>query len=192
MRTNCHYWSAHLQLKIPILKLYFEYMMKKTVLLSCLVLTTILSACQSNAPIRQDQSPVENLQISKQHQAALNKQIVVDFYEGVFLKHQVQSYADRYIGSQYIQHNPHVPDGKAPFVNYFTQYFKDNPEAKNEIKRAAAEGDLVYLHVHSTQNKQDRGEAIVDIFRVENGKIVEHWDVQQSIPESSANSNTMF
>ncbi len=117
---------------------------------------------------------------------------MIDFYEGVFLKHQVKTYADRYIGNQYIQHNPHVPDGKAPFVDYFTQYFKQNPEAKNQIKRAAAEGDLVYLHVHSTQNKQDHGEAIIDIFRVENGKIVEHWDVQQSIPATSANSNTMF
>ena len=124
--------------------------------------------------------------------AELNKKIVVDFYNGVFTKHQVQAYSDRYIGSQYIQHNPHVPNGKAPFVNYFTQYFKENPEAKNTIKRAIAEDDLVVLHVHSTENKQDRGTAIVDIFRVENGKIVEHWDVQQEIPKESANTNTMF
>jgi predicted SnoaL-like aldol condensation-catalyzing enzyme len=121
-----------------------------------------------------------------------NKKIVVDFYEGVFSKHQVQTYSDRYIGTQYIQHNPYVADGKAPFVNYFTQYFKEHPDAKNTIKRVVAEGDLVVLHVHSTQNAQDRGEAVVDIFRVEQGKIVEHWDVIQSIPAESANRNTMF
>jgi len=63
---------------------------------------------------------------------------------------------------------------------------------KNEIKRAIAEGNLVVLHVHSTENKKDRGRAIIDIFRVENGKIVEHWDVIQNIPEQSKNSNTMF
>ena len=130
--------------------------------------------------------------ISATQLAEQNKKIVTDFYEGVFIKHQVKDYANRYIGSQYIQHNPHVPDGKAPFVNYFTQYFKETPQASNVIKRAVAEGDLVFLHVHSTQNKQDRGEAIIDIFRVEDGKIVEHWDVQQSIPEQSANQNTMF
>ena len=124
--------------------------------------------------------------------AEQNKKIVTDFYEGVFLKHQVKDYADRYIGMQYIQHNPHVPDGKAPFVEYFTGYFKENPNAKSVIKRAVAEGDLVFLHVHSTQNAQDRGVAVVDIFRVENGKIVEHWDVQQEVPVEAANKNTMF
>jgi len=124
--------------------------------------------------------------------SAQNKRIVIDFYEGVFLKHQVKEYADRYIGQQYIQHNPNVPDGKAPFVNFFTEKFQKNPQAKNEIKRAIAEGNLVVLHVHSTENEKDRGRAIIDIFRVENGKIVEHWDVIQNIPEQSKNTNTMF
>ena len=116
----------------------------------------------------------------------------MDFYEGVFSKHQVQTYSDRYIDTQYIQHNPYVADGKTPFVNYFTQYFKEHPDAKNTIKRVVAEGDLVVLHVHSTQNAQNRGEAVVDIFRVEQGKIVEHWDAVQSVPAESANRNTMF
>lgn len=116
----------------------------------------------------------------------------MDFYEGVFLKHQVKAHADRYIGDQYIQHNPNVPDGKAPFVNFFTEKFSNNPAAKNVIKKAIAEKNLVVLHVHSTENDTDRGRAIIDIFRVENGKIVEHWDVIQNIPEQSKNSNTMF
>ncbi|MCH7341422.1 nuclear transport factor 2 family protein [Acinetobacter higginsii] len=124
--------------------------------------------------------------------AEQNKKIVVDFYEGVFLKHQVKQYADRYIGDQYIQHNPNVPDGKAPFVNFFSQKFSNNSQAKNVIKKAIAEGDLVVLHVHSTENDSDRGRAIIDIFRVENGKIVEHWDVIQNIPEKSQNANSMF
>ena len=130
--------------------------------------------------------------LSKHNTTEFNKKIVTDFYNGVFIKHQVQAYADRYIGTQYIQHNPHVPDGKAPFVDYFTGYFKENPEAQNVIKRVIADKDLVILHVHSKQNKADRGVAIVDIFRVENGKTVEHWDVQQAIPEQSANTNSMF
>lgn len=125
-------------------------------------------------------------------QAEQNQKIVVDFYNGVFQKHEVKAYSDRYIGNQYIQHNPYVPNGKAPFVNYFTQYFKENPTAKSTIKRAIADGDLVWLHVHSTQNSNDLGTAVVDIFRVENGKIVEHWDVQQEVPKQSTNKNTMF
>ena len=164
--------------------------MKKLILTSALLLTTIplLSACSQN-PSTTQTAISEGLTNT---QAAENKKAVIDFYEGVFQKHQVAAYADRYIGNQYIQHNPHVPDGKAPFVNYFTQYFKENPQAKSVIKRAAADGDLVYLHVHSTQNADDRGTAIVDIFRLENGKIVEHWDVQQDVPADSANRNTMF
>lgn len=165
----------------------------KKILFAFALLPLALSACSHdpNKPAAAVTAKTLNA-LSASQQAEQNKKIVVDFYEGVFLKHQVKAYADRYIGDQYIQHNPHVPDGKAPFVDYFTGHFKENPEAKSVIKRAIAEGDLVFLHVHSTQNAQDRGVAIVDIFRVVNGKIVEHWDVQQQVPEQSANSNTMF
>lgn len=167
--------------------------MKKIVLSSTLLLSLIMTACSQNphqvaAAVNQQTLNA----ISATQQAENNKKIVTDFYEGIFLKHQVKAYADQYIGEKYIQHNPHVPDGKAPFVNYFTGHFKENPDAKSVIKRAVTEGDLVFLHVHSTQNVQDRGVAVVDIFRVENGKIVEHWDVQQDVPANAANSNTMF
>lgn len=167
--------------------------MKKIVLSSTLLLSLIMTACSQNphqvaAAVNQQTLNA----ISATQQAENNKKIVTDFYEGVFLKHQVKAYADQYIGEKYTQHNPHVPDGKAPFVNYFTGHFKENSDAKSVIKRAVAEGDLVFLHVHSTQNAQDHGVAVVDIFRVENGKIVEHWDVQQEVPANAANSNTMF
>ncbi|NNP72925.1 polyketide cyclase [Acinetobacter defluvii] len=166
-------------------------LLKKVFISSVILMPLFVTACSQN-PIQNSQNTMPPNVTTAQNLAAQNKKIVTDFYEGVFLKHQVQEYSDRYIGEQYIQHNPHVPDGKAPFVNYFTGYFKENPQAKNVIKRAIAEDDLVVLHVHSSQNAQDRGEAIVDIFRVENGKIVEHWDVQQAVPEQSANRNTMF
>lgn len=165
----------------------------KKILLSLIILPLTLTACSQNPykPAAAVNTHTLNA-ISKQQRAEQNKKIVVDFYEGVFLKHQVQAYSDRYIGNQYIQHNPQVPDGKAPFVNFFTGYFKENPEAKSVIKRAVAEGDLVFLHVHSTQNPNDLGVAVVDIFRVDHGKIVEHWDVQQAVPAQTANTNTMF
>lgn len=94
--------------------------------------------------------------------------------------------------NDYRQHNPSVPDGRAPLVDYFTGYFKANPQSRARIVRSAANGDLVWLHVHSTNGEGDLGRAVLDIFRVEDGQIVEHWDVIQDVPGKSSNSNTMF
>lgn len=120
-----------------------------------------------------------------------NRQLVINFYNQFFNQHQVQQAAE-VVADNYIQHNPHVPDGKAPFVGYFEGYFKNNPQSKADIVRSTADNDLVYLHIHSTQNAEDPGQAVVDIFRVKNGMIVEHWDVIQDVPQKSANDNTMF
>lgn len=120
-----------------------------------------------------------------------NRALVVDFYNSFFNDHETEM-SSRVIAEDYIQHNPLLPDGREPFVSYFTSYFKDNPNHKSEIVRSAADGDLVWLHVHSMSGEGDLGAAVVDIFRVENGMIVEHWDVIQSVPEEAANDNTMF
>ena len=120
-----------------------------------------------------------------------NRTVVVDFYNTVFNDHDVAKGAAVLVDS-YKQHNPTVPDGKAPFVDHFTQYFKDNADAQSKIVQSSATDDLVWLHVHSTKNDEDRGRAIVDIFRVKDGKITEHWDVIQPVPETAANDNTMF
>ena len=122
--------------------------------------------------------------------AGRNRELVVAFYTTVFIKKQVAAGFAQYVGPQYIQHNPRAPDGAEAAVQFLTRAI--TPESIAEIKRVVAENDLVVLHVHSRSNAQDRGRAIVDIFRVENGKIVEHWDVIQPVPEQAANSNTMF
>lgn len=121
-----------------------------------------------------------------------NKKLVESFYTAVFEKHQVKSASERYLTEQYIQHNPLLPDGRKAFIDFFSDYFKRYPQAKNEIKHIFADGDFVILHVLSKQHPKDRGLAIVDIFKVEDGKISEHWDVIQAIPETAKNSNTMF
>lgn len=120
-----------------------------------------------------------------------NRTLVLNFYDRFFNKHEVTEAAE-VVADDYKQHNPQVPDGKAPFVSYFAGYFKENPQARARIVRSATDGDLVYLHVHSTNGPGDRGQAVVDIFRVQGGKIVEHWDVIQDVPEKAANKNTMF
>jgi len=121
-----------------------------------------------------------------------NKKLVRDFYELAFNGHEPTEAAKKYIGSKYIQHNPHVPNGAAAFYEYFEDFFQKNPTAHVTIHRAIADGDLVALHLHSRLSEKDLGRAIVDIFRVENGKIVEHFDVIQDVPEKTANGNTMF
>lgn len=122
--------------------------------------------------------------------AESNRKLVVDFYNDFFNKHSIES--ANVIAEDYIQHNPDVPDGKAAVVSYFEDYFKSNPQSRAKIVRSAVEGDLVWLHVHATNGAEDKGQAVLDIFRVQNGKIVEHWDVIQNVPEKSANNNTMF
>jgi len=120
-----------------------------------------------------------------------NKKIVVDFYEKG-LNQKDYDAAAKYFGPRYIQHNPGAANGPEGFKRLVTFLKEKFPNSHSEIKQVIAEGDLVVLHVHSKREATDRGRAIVDIFKVENGKIVEHWDVIQDIPEKSANDNTMF
>ncbi|WP_431262909.1 nuclear transport factor 2 family protein [Roseateles chitinivorans] len=123
-------------------------------------------------------------------QEETNRALVLDFYDRFFNKHDIAS--ARVVADSYRQHNPDVPDGKAPFVSYFSGFFKEHPKSTSRIVRSATSGDLVYLHVHFKVDPNDRGQAVVDIFRVADGKIVEHWDVSQDVPEKAANRNTMF
>jgi predicted SnoaL-like aldol condensation-catalyzing enzyme len=120
-----------------------------------------------------------------------NKKIVQEFYNFLINKKDFKS-ASKYIGNRYIQHNPLVaegPEGLKALVDFLKS---DYPDARSEIKRIFADGDYVIIHVHSVRIPNTRGRAIFDLFRLENGKIVEHWDAIQEIPESSANANGMF
>ena len=121
-----------------------------------------------------------------------NEKVVLDFYNQAFNAHQPKAASERYIGPVYIQHNPLVPNGAPAFYNYFEAFFKDHPQASHDIKHLVGEGDLVVVHSLSRSEPQDRGTAIMGLFRVEHGKIVEHWDVIQQIPAQTGNGNTMF
>jgi len=120
-----------------------------------------------------------------------NKKLVLDFYTLAFVDKRVEEAFNKYVGEPYIQHNPNLPDGKKPVVEFLVKLFS-NPQMVVSIKRVIAEDDLVAIHQHSKGSPEDPGEAIIEIFRVDKGKIVEHWDVMQSVPERSANNNTMF
>ncbi len=122
---------------------------------------------------------------------AANKQTVLEFYEAGLNRKDFDA-AAKFFGSRYVQHNPTAPDGIEGFKAFLSFLREKFPDSRSEIKRSFAEGDYVILHVHSVREKGARGRAIVDIFKLEDGKIVEHWDVVQEIPEKAANSNGMF
>lgn len=120
-----------------------------------------------------------------------NKKAVVEFYEKGLNQKDFDA-ASHYFGPRYVQHNPTAPDGIEGFKT-FVAFLRDKfPDSHSEIKQVFADGDMVILHVHAVREKGTRGNAIVDIFKLENGKIVEHWDVIQPVPEKAANGNGMF
>lgn len=126
-----------------------------------------------------------------------NSEVVLAFLDGVFNKHKVKESFDKYVGPTYTQHQPKVADGIEAGIKGLTWLTTEkHPNMRIEVKRSAAQGDLVWVHLRQIHDEEDaksgRGQAVAEIFRLANGRIVEHWDVVEEIPETSANTNTMF
>ena len=132
-----------------------------------------------------------SVQAADAQQQEANKKNVVEFYEKALNQKDFDA-ASKYLGPRYTQHNPVAADGPEG-LKAFIQFLRDKfPNSRSEIKRVFADGDYVIVHVHAIREPGTRGRAIIDIFKLENGKVVEHWDVAQDIPEKAANSNGML
>jgi predicted SnoaL-like aldol condensation-catalyzing enzyme len=131
----------------------------------------------------------QNKRVS-QSELDYNKKLVTDFYQKIFGDHDFTN-IDHYLLPTYIQHNPNVADGSEAFEKAIKGWLKDTPKKKVDVQHIAAEGDLVFLHI-KTVLPDGKLQSVIDIFRIENNKIAEHWDVHETVPEKSANSHPMF
>lgn len=120
-----------------------------------------------------------------------NKALVRDFYARAFVRKEPEAAAKSFLGDRYTQHNPSAADGADAFVAFAKGLIGASPTLKVEIKRVIAEANLVVVHSRF-ETAPGKASAVMDIFRVEGGRIVEHWDVSQDVPATAANENTMF
>lgn len=122
-----------------------------------------------------------------------NERIVLGFIETLMNQHEVDKAFDTYVGREYIQHNPMVPTGVEAGKQAFRAWLIQMPNMHYDVKRIISEGNLVVIHAHATSGVEgDKGLAVFDLFRLEHGKIIEHWDAVNPVSATPANNNTQF
>lgn len=120
-----------------------------------------------------------------------NRAVVTDFARLFYTERNVRAAFERYVAADYIQHNPGIPDGRDAAIAMLAPKFS-RPGASFEIKRIIVDGDLAVIHVHGRPAPENPGGAVADIYRLSNGRIVEHWDVLQPIQPSTVNPHPYF
>lgn len=123
--------------------------------------------------------------------AADNRRIIEDFARLFYVERDVRQAFETYVVPDYIQHNPGVPDGREAAIALLQPMFSDHNRSF-EVRKIIVDGDLAAIHIFARPDPAARGAAVADFYRLKDGKIVEHWDVIQPIPEKSANAHPMF
>jgi predicted SnoaL-like aldol condensation-catalyzing enzyme len=156
----------------------------------------VLSAC-SHQKVKTDSEKAHTDSLTSQvillrsvnQQMEDNKKLVASLYQDVFGDKNIDA-VDKYLSDNYIQHNPGVADGKEALKTALKVWFKGAPKEKIDIQHLGADGNFVYIHTRSKQGNKTI--SVMDIFRIDGNKIVEHWDVLQEVPAKSANDHPMF
>jgi predicted SnoaL-like aldol condensation-catalyzing enzyme len=120
-----------------------------------------------------------------------NRAVIDDFVELFYRRREVRRAFERHVASDYIQHNPGLPDGRDAAVSALEPKFSA-PGFHADVKLVLIDGDYAAIHVHARPAPEHRGGAVADLYRLADGRIVEHWDVLQPVPESAANDHPMF
>ena len=158
--------------------------LKRMVLFHICVATLLAApACASEAPSATPSQKVCTLSA---------REVVDQFIDSLYRKKEVRQAFENWVASDYVQHKATLPDGREAVIGFLEDLLERYPDRIFTIHRVIASDDLVAVHYHSQATPEDLGFAVVDIFRVENCRIVEHWDVVQPVPAQSANSNTIF
>ena len=122
----------------------------------------------------------------------LNRSVIERFANMFWIEKNVREAFTNFVAPDYIQHNPLAPDGRDNAIELLGGYFAASPSLDYDIERIIVDGNMAAVHTHMRMASDDRGSAVVDLFRLENGMIVEHWDVIQAVPSESANDHPMF
>ncbi len=164
----------------------------RATLFPALMLTMLGAAATGTVPAcAAGKSPAAQGRSVSAAQEQRNLALVLKFSEAAFGVHDLDLAASM-LSEDYIQHNPHIPTGRDAFIKFLKGSIAARPNIKAVILRSAVNGDLVWVHAKVSDGSGKGDFVLVNIFRVAGGKIVEHWDVLQPVPESSANGNTMF
>ncbi|WP_306350369.1 ester cyclase [Flavobacterium sp. '19STA2R22 D10 B1'] len=170
--------------------------MRKIILITALVTCMAFVSCNQKAEENTTSTiatEVQNLELTtlkdRQKLEDDNKKVVADFYQSLFGDKDLTA-IDKYIDEGYIQHNPTVADGRTAFKEAASHWFVDAPKEKIDIQHIGADGDFVYIHLKNKE--QGKVTSVIDIFKLKDGKIMEHWDVMQDVPAKAANEHPMF